>query len=401
MATLDVDLARRLTPGCEHVLHLNHAGASLLPQPVLDAVVGHLELEARIGGYEAADAVRDRLEGIYSSIARLLGARPDDIALVDSSTTAWNALARSVPVAAGARVLCTRAEYGSNALILLQLAERTGCQIVLVDDDGDGQVDLEAFERALQDGPVAFASLVHVPTGSGLINPAEEVGRLCRAAGVPLLLDACQSVGQLPIDVGSIGCSALTASSRKFLRGPRGTGFLWVDPELLPRLRPATADLRGADWVAPDRYELRAGVRRFEQFEADYAARLGMGAAVDHALGWGVDAIAERVQALAAGLRGRLAEIPGVAVHDKGARRCAITTCSVAGVPLSEVVDRLRAQAINVGVVLPGFAQHDLPHRGLGELVRPSVHYTTTDAELDRAVAAIAQLAAEGASRNR
>ncbi len=153
--------------------------------------------------------------------------------------------------------------------------------------------------------------------------------------------------------------------------------------------------------MAPDRYELRAGVRRFEQFEADYAARLGMGAAVDHALGWGIDVIAERVQALAADLRARLAEIPGVAVHDKGARRCAITTCSVAGVPLAEVVDRLRAQAINVGIVLPGFAQHDLPHRGLGELVRPSVHYTTTDAELDRAVAAIAQLAAEGASRNR
>jgi selenocysteine lyase/cysteine desulfurase len=368
---------------------------------VLDVVVDHLRLEAQIGGYEAADATHDRLEAVYGSIARLLGARPDDVALVDSSTSAWNAVALAFPLARGQRVLCTRAEYGGNALALLHLAERTGCQIEVVDDDADGQVDLQAFEEALGSGPVAFASLVHVPTGSGLVNPAQEVGRLCRAAGVPLVLDACQSVGQLPIDVGTIGCSVLTASSRKFLRGPRGTGFLWVDPELLPRLRPATADLRGADWVAPDRYELRAGVRRFEQFEADHAARLGMGAAVDHALGWGIEAIAARVQALAEDLRERLRSVPGVAVHDKGTRRSAITTCSVEGLPLDEIVARLRAQHINVGVVLPGFARHDLPHRGLGDLVRPSVHYTTTEDELEHAVAAIAELAAEGLRRNR
>lgn len=390
---IDVDRARSLTPGCQHVLHLNHAGASLLPQPVLDAVVGHLELEARIGGYEAAEAAQPALEGVYASLGRLLGSGADEIALVDSATTAWNAAVGALPVATGDRVLCTRAEYGANAISLLLLQERTGCELVVVEDDADGQVDLDAFAAALKAGPVAFASLVHVPTGSGLVNPAAEVGRLCQDAGVPLVLDACQSVGQLPIDVEAIGCSILTASARKFLRGPRGVGFLYVHRDLLPRLHPRTLDLRSAEWVAPDRYEARSDMRQLEQFEADIAARVGLGAAVDHALEWGIDAIAERVGRLAEDLRGRLAAIPGVTVHDKGSHRCAITTSAVDGVAATEVAARLREQAINVSVVLPGFAQHDLPHRGLGELVRASVHYVTTEAELDQAADAVAALA--------
>jgi selenocysteine lyase/cysteine desulfurase len=391
--SLDVDRARALTPGCQHVVHLNHAGASLLPQPVLDAVVGHLELEAQIGGYEAAEAAADRLEGVYASLGRLLGARPEDVALVGSATQAWSAAVLALPVAAGDRVLCTRTEYGSSAIALLQLAERTGCEIVVVDDGPDGEVDLAAFERALGDGPVAFASLVHVPTGEGLVQPAEEVGRLCRAAGVPLVLDACQSVGQLELDVRALGCSVLVASGRKFLRAPRGTGFLWVDPELLPRLRPVHLDLRSAEWVAPDRYRMRDDVRRFEQFEADHAGRLGLGAAVDHALGWGLGAIEARVGALAAALRERLADIPGVEVHDRGRRRCGITTSTVAGVPAQEVADRLRAQGINTSVSLAGYARHDLRHERAGDLLRASVHYTTTEDELDRAAGAIRRIA--------
>ncbi|HJR24429.1 MAG TPA: aminotransferase class V-fold PLP-dependent enzyme [Acidimicrobiales bacterium] len=394
MPELDVTRARALTPGCDRVLHLNHAGASLLPQPVLDAVVGHLRLEAEIGGYEAGAAAADRLEHTYDALAQLLGADPSELALVDSHTTAWNAAVHAFPVGERDRILVTRAEYGANAITLLRLRERTGCELVLVDDDADGQVDLAAFERALAEGPVAFASLVHAPTGSGLVNPAEEVGRLCRAAGVPLVLDACQSVGQLPVDVDAIGCDVLAASGRKFLRGPRGTGFLYVRAGLLPRLRPMSLDLQGAEWVAPDRYEVREGTRRFEQFEADVAARIGLGVAVDHALGWGIEAIAARVGPLAEGLRARLAAIDGVTVRDKGARRSAITTCTVDGVPAADVAAALRAQGINVSVTVPSYARFDLPHRGLDALVRASVHYVTTDDELDRAAAAIAALSA-------
>ncbi len=384
MPSLDVDLARSLTPGCETVLHLNHAGASLLPQPVLDAVITHLQLEAQTGGYEAAEHAAALVERTYAALGELIGADPSEIALMDSSTRAWDMAVYSLPIAPQDRVLISRAEYGANAIALLQLQRRTGCQLVLVEDDQHGQIDLEALERALGADDTAMVALVHVPTQGGLVNPAVEVGRLCREAGVLFVLDACQSVGQLPLDVRELGCGVLAGNGRKFLRGPRGTGFLYMHPELIRRVEPVMLDLHAATWTAPDRYEVRDDARRFEMWESDVAARIGLGVAVDHALGWGIDAIAERNATLAAGLRARLAEVPGVEVHDRGEQLCAITTFTVAGVEAEVVRARLRAVGVNVSVSVATSAQLDLPHRGLDALVRASLHYITTDDELDR-----------------
>jgi cysteine desulfurase/selenocysteine lyase len=392
VTALDVDRARALTPGCESVLHLNHAGASLLPQPVVDAVVGHLQLEATTGGYEAAEAAAPQVERTYAALAELIGAQPSQIALMDSSTRAWDMAVYSLPIAPQDRVLISRAEYGANAIALLQLQRRTGCQLVLVEDDEQGQIDLAALESALADDDTALVSLVHVPTQGGLVNPAVEVGRLCREAGVLFVLDACQSVGQLPIDVGELGCGVLAGNGRKFLRGPRGTGFLYVHPELSKRIEPVMLDLRAATWSAPDRYEVRDDARRFEMWEADVAGRIGLGVAVDHALGWGIDAIAARNAHLAEGLRRRLDDIPGVTVRDQGAQRCAITTFTVSGVESDAVRARLRADGVNVSVSVATSAQLDLPHRGLDDVVRASVHYVNTDEELDRFAALVHQI---------
>src|SRR5688572_30234267 len=305
---IDVERARALTPGCDEVLHLNHAGASLLPRPVLDAMVGHLELEARTGGYEAAADAADALARPYRALAELLNGEPDQIALLDSASRAWDMAVYSLPLQPEDRVLIGRAEYGANAISLLQLQRRTGCQLVLVEDDAHGQMDLDSLQQALREGEAAMVSMVHVPTQSGLVNPAVEAGRLCRDAGVLFVLDACQSAGQLPLDVHELGCGILTGNGRKFLRGPRGTGFLWMHPELLSRIEPVMLDLHAARWVAPDRYEIRGDAGRFEMWERDAAAQIGLGVAVEHALGWGIDDIAERNAGLAAGLRARLAE---------------------------------------------------------------------------------------------
>jgi cysteine desulfurase / selenocysteine lyase len=391
--SIDVDRARALTPGCERVLHLNHAGASLLPQPVLDAMVEHLDLEATTGGYEAAELAAPALARTYAALAELLGADPSHIALMDSSTRAWDMAVYSLPIEPQDRVLIGRAEYGSNAIALLQLQRRTGCQLVLVDDDEHGQIDLEALERALAEDDTAMVSLVHVPTQGGLVNPAVEVGRLCREAGVLFVLDACQSIGQLPVDVEELGCAVLAGNGRKFLRGPRGTGFLYMRPELIPLIEPVMLDLHAATWTAPDRYEIREDARRFEMWEADVAARIALGVAVDHALGWGIDAIADRNALLADGLRRRLDDIPGVTVHDRGRQLCAITTFTVDGVDAEQVRARLRAEQVNVSVSTPVSAQLDLPHRGLDAVVRASVHYITTDAELDRFAALVRAIA--------
>lgn len=392
--TIDVARARALTPGCEHVLHLNHAGASLLPQPVLDAVIGHLQLEGEVGGYEAAARAELALERTYDAVATLLGCDRDEVALTDSATRGWTSVVYSLPLTAGDRLITTRAEYGSNAIALLQLQRRTGCEIVLVEDDAHGQLDLDALAAALDHGKVGLVSLTHVPTQSGLVNPAAAVGRLCRDAGVLFVLDACQSAGQLPLDVAELGCHVLTATGRKFLRGPRGTGFVYIERELALQLEPVVLDLFAAEWVAPERYEIRPDARRFEMWESDIAGRVGLGVAIDHALGWGLDAIAERNTALAAGLRARLADIPGVTVRDRGEHLCAITTFTVDGIDPQEVADRLRAEHANVTISTATSAQLDLPHRGLDAVVRASVHYITTEDELDRFSGLVAGISA-------
>ena len=388
MSAIDVGKARRDTPGCETVTHLNNAGASLMPNVVLRTVIEHLELEARIGGYEAAARENSRVEGVYDSIARLLGCARDEVAVVENATRAWDMAFYSVDFQPGDRILTCGAEYASNYIALLQVARRTGAAVVVVADDESGQISLPALEAELARG-ARLVSLVHVPSQGGLVQPAAAVGALCRAAGVPLLLDACQSVGQLPTDVAELQCDMLSATGRKFLRGPRGTGFLYVRKGLIEQLEPPFLDLHAAEWTGRETFAIRADARRFENWETSYATKLGLGAAVDYALGWGLGVIAERVQELAASLRVQLAELPGVEVRDRGVEKCAIVTFTVEGTTAEDVVARLAAEAINVSLTPASYSRLDLGGRGIEAVVRASVHYYNTEEELQRLVAVV------------
>jgi cysteine desulfurase/selenocysteine lyase len=379
---LDVERARAETPGCRNVTHLNNAGASLPPQPVLDAVIDHLRLEASIGGYEAAAARLDRVEHAYDAVAELLGARREEIALVENATRAWDMAFYALPLGPGDRILTATSEYASNVIAFLQLARRRGVRVEVVPDDPSGQLDVEAL-RGMLDERVKLIAVNHVPTHNGLVNPAAEIGKVALQAGVPYLLDACQSVGQMPVDVAEIGCDLLSATGRKFLRGPRGTGFLFVSERLLERLDPPFLDLRAATWTAPGEFQMRPDARRFESWESSQACELGLGMAVDYALGLGLEAIQERVTGLAADLRRRLRAIPGVSVHDRGERQCGIVTFSVAGHDAAEVAATLARHRINVSRSEPAAARYDFEARGLPELVRASVHYYNTQDELD------------------
>lgn len=395
--SIDLDRARRDTPGVANVVHLNNAGASLPPVQVTEAVVEHLRLEAAIGGYEAAALAADRVEATYDAVARLLGCHRDEVALVENATRAWDQAFYALDFAPGDRILVGRAEYTSNAIALLQVARRTGALVEVVEDDAHGQISVEDLRRRLADtsaGRVGLVALTHVPTHGGLVNPAEAVGAAAREAGVPFLLDACQSAGQLPLDVDALGCDFLSATGRKFLRAPRGTGFLYVRRSMLEQVEPPMLDMAAAAWTAPDTYEVRADARRFETWESSIASRIGLGVAVEHALGHGLDAIEERVVALAERLREGLGGVPGVAVHDRGERRCGIVTFTVAGHGSADVKAALAAQGINTSVVAAGQSWLDLRPRGLPDLVRASVHYYNSEAEVDRCLDAVAALAA-------
>lgn len=391
---IDIERARRETPGCEHVLHFNNAGAALMPLPVLDAAVGHLELEARIGGYEAAAARADAIELVYDSTAQLVGCRREEIALVEHATRAWDLAFYSIPLGAGDRILTSVAEYAANYVAFLHASRRTGATVDVVPNDETGQISVDALRETI-DERVKLVALNHVPTNGGLVNPAAAVGRVTREAGVLYLLDACQSVGQMPIDVEEIGCDMLSATGRKFLRAPRGTGFLYVRESALDRLEPVMLDHHAAEWVSRDEYRMRPDARRFENWEASYASRLGMGAAVDYALEWGMEAIRDRAYALASALRERLSAIGGIAIRDVGAERCAIVTFTMEGRPPAAIKRALAERRINVTVADVFSARIDMESRDLDAVVRASVHYYNTEAEVDRFCEEIERLARE------
>lgn len=382
--TIDLDRVRRDTPGVEHVAHLNNAGGALRPSVVTETVVDHLRREAEIGPYEAEAEAAERLRGVYGSVAALVGAQADEIALVQSATVAWDVAFASIPLEAGQRIVTARTEYISNAIALLQACERTGATLEVVEDDEHGQVDLEALEKTLRTGDVALVALTHVPTGGGVVNPAAEVGALTRDAGAIYLLDACQSVGQLDLDVTALGCDLLAGTGRKFVRGPRGTGFLYASRAITERLVPPVLGLGAALWTSATTYEPVPTALRFETWERSVADLLGLGAAADYALGVGLPAIEQRVTALGETLRAELALVPGVTVRDKGLRRSGIVTFTVDGERADDVRAAAAADGVNVSVTRVSSAQLDFGARGLTEVVRASPHYYTSEAELER-----------------
>ena len=385
---IDLTRVRADTPGVEHVTHLNNAGSALPPRRVSDAVIDYLRRESEIGGYETADERRDDVEHTYDAIARLLNVHRDEIAVVENATRAWDMAFYSFAFEPGDRILTGRAEYTSNWIALRQVAQKTGAVIEMVDDDEQGQLDVADLERRL-DGSVKLISLVHVPTDVGLVNPAREVGALARAAGVPLLLDACQSAGQLPLDVEELGCDILSGTGRKFLRGPRGTGFLYVRRGLLEQLEPPLLDLHAAELQTDGSYTIRPDARRFENWETYYAGKVGLGVAVDYALEIGIDAGWERIQALSARLREGLGELEPVTLVDRGRVLGAIVTFDVAGLAAGDVQRLLAAERINVSVTAE--TPSEIGAGSFTSHVRSSVHYYNSEEEIDRLVDVVAR----------
>lgn len=389
--SLDIARLRAETPGCAHVLHLNAAGSALPSQRTLNATLGHLRLEAEIGGYEAADRARETLDGFYPSVARLIGAEAGEIAFIENATRAWDMAFYSLDFKPGDRILTCVSEYSSNYISYLQVARKTGAEIVVVPDDKHGQIDLGALERAI-DKRTKLVSISHVPTQGGLVQPAEAVGKITNDAGVLYLLDACQSVGQLPVDVKKIGCDFLSMTGRKYLRGPRGTGFLYAKARTTSHIEPVFLDNHAARWTDDNAYTVVGDAKRFENWERYFAGVIGMKAAADQANELGIDAIWTRLRELADGLRDRLSTLKGVTLTDLGRVRGAIVTFAVTGADHNAIKMALRQKAINVSVSTQFSSRLDLKGRGLRDVLRASVHVYNTEAELDRFVEALAAL---------
>ncbi len=387
----DLQRARQETPGCERVLHFNNAGSSLMPKAVLEAAIGHLQLEAQMGGYEAAEQADEAIEHVYDAAARLINCSRDEIAVIENATRAWDMAFYSIPFQPGDRILTAIAEYASNYIAFLQVTRKTGAVVEVIPNDAHGQISLEALRKAI-DERVKLIAITHVPTNGGLVNPVAEVGKIARENGILYLVDACQSVGQMPIDVEQIGCDLLSATGRKYLRGPRGTGFLYVRNSVLERLEPPLLDLHAAEWVSKDEYVMSPGARRFETWESNFAGKIGLGVAIDYALAWGMDVVWKRIKNLAYMLRTQLSPLPGVVVRDRGVTQCGIVTFSVEDKNPDEIKLALSKQHINVSVTRRSSTLLDMDARGLESMVRASVHYYNSEEEVERFCRAVEAL---------
>lgn len=385
MSGIDIDKVRGETPGIDFSTHLLASGSALMPQCVVDAVIGHTQLEAQIGGYEAQAQKAEQLSSVYASVARHIGASPSEIALMENATVAWCHAFYALPIKPGRRILTCEAEYAANYVAFLQRAKRDDLVIEVIPSDETGALDLEALKNTI-DEDVGLIAITWVPTNGGLVNPAAEVGKIAQEYGVPYLLDACQAAGQMRISVSELNCDFLSATGRKFLRGPRGTGFLYVKEKWLASLEPAMIDHFGAPWVARGRYELRDDARRFETWENSYALRAGLGAAIDYADKIGIDLIQDRVSMLADKTRSFLSEDPRITLRDIGQTQCGIASFSIDGRDPRQIVRQMAEVGFVIGASPPSSTRIDAERRGLSTLLRIAPHYYNTEDEVIRAV---------------
>lgn len=379
-------------------IHLNNAGASLMPRSVYDAVCTQLRREVMLGGYEAADAAAEDITQAHADVGALIGAAGRNVAVVENATVAFAQALSAFDFGAGDSILTSRNDYVSNQLMYLSLARRLGVRIVRAEDLPEGGVDPASVDELIARERPKLVALTHVPTNSGLVQRVEEVGAICREHEVPYLVDACQAVGQIPLDVERIGCTFLSATARKFLRGPRGVGFLYVsDAALQAGWHPLYLDLQGAHWIEAERFELVDDATRFENWEFAHALMLGLGAAARYARRVGVADAGSYAADLAAYARSHLAEIPGVRVLDRGERLCAIVTVEIAGHDAAEVVRTLREEAINTSASPREYAVIDMDAKHARSAVRISPHYYNIRREIDILVGALEGIVGEPA----
>lgn len=380
----DFDLvkARKDTPGCQDLIHFNNAGSSLSPNPVLEGTIDYLKSEALMGGYETAELYKTQHEQLYQSIATLINAHYLEIAIVESATRAWDLAISSIDFKKGDRVLITQTEYISNYLALLQIQKKTAIKIEFIPLDLKGQVSLEALAE-MADEKVKLIAITHVPSTNGMVNPLTGISAIAKSVEAFFLLDACQSIGQMPIDVEKIGCDFLAATGRKFLRAPRGSGFLYVRSGTLKKynLEPLFIDSDSAVLNFKGSYDLVHSAKRFQNFEMSYASRIGLGIAVDYALAIGLDKIESRIHYLASHLRLKLAEFKNITLLDTGLVQSGIVTFSMKNGDSKQFATLMKAKRINLSTTDKEFAI-DLRERNIDSIIRASLHYYNSIEEI-------------------
>lgn len=375
---------RKDTPGTSSLIHLNNAGAAFMPLGVKKNIDHYLQMEMDYGGYETAALQKEGLDAFYTNFAKLINAKASQIAFATNATDAYNKALSAIPFRQGDVILTTLNDYVSNQIAFLQIKQLWGVQIVHARDVPEGGVDPQDMVQKMDQYHPKLVAVTHVPTNSGLIQPIEAIGKACRERNILYLVDACQSIGQLVLDVEKIGCDFLSGTGRKFLRGPRGTGFLFVSDRVLEQhLAPLFLDLHSAAWSAEDEFEALGNAKRFELWEKPYAFMLGAAVAAAYTNEIGMDRIEKRVKWLAQYLRDGLQAIPPIRVLDLGVEKAGIVTLHLPDWQAPHLHQHLLQQGINSAYTSQAYNRFDMGKKKVDWLLRLSPHYYNTVEELD------------------
>ena len=356
-------------------IHLDSASCSRQSTAVLDAVAQHARHEAEIGAYVAEAAAERLLQQGRSVLAGLVGMAAADVAFTESASASVRTLFSRWRLAPGTRVGVLPGEYWHNAAVLADV----GLDPVVLPADGVGRADLDGLARVLRDDPPALVHVTLVASHRGVVQPGREIAALCRAAGVPLVLDVAQALGHVDCDLGA---DVAYGTSRKWLAGPRGVGFLVMRPAVSAQLTPVV----GREWYDADRDE-PDHARWYESHDAHVAGRVGLTLAVGEHLAAGPDRVRSRLASLGRATRERLDGRGGWQIAEPLDEPTAITTLRAPeGVDVREVTTRLRTEH-GVLTVAAG------PERARAELTAPvlrvSPHVDATLEELDALAAAL------------
>ena len=379
----NLDAVRNATPGTRECIHFNNAGSSLPPLPVIDAVNNYNKEEFLKGGYETFEAHKEEFLQTYQSIAGMINCSHSEVALMENATAAWNAAFLSIHFDPGDVILATETDYASNYLAYLRLGEKIPIEIKIIPVEKTGEVSVTKLKDMLTE-KVKLVSVTHMPTNGGLVNPVEEIGDVVKGSSAFYLVDACQSMGQLPIDVKKIGCHFLSTTGRKYMRAPRGTGFLYASKKALDATKPVTIDLHSATWTSLDSYVMESSARRYENWEFNYANVFGLKAAVDYAQQVGLDKIWTRIQKISQLLRNELSKVDGITVQDRGSVQSGIVTFTSDKVEYQKLKKKLAKESIHIAVAPKAAAFLDMQNRGLESMIRSSVHYYNSETEVEK-----------------
>jgi len=393
MKQINIGKVRKETKACLNVVHFNNAGASLMPDVVLQKITDLLQEEGRIGGYELMAKRWEAFQRFYEVGAQYFIGQPKNIAFATNATVAFNIALSSIPFEKDDVILTTQDDYVSNQIAFMQLAKRFGVRTIMGESAPTGGVDVQSMKELIAQHQPKVVAVTHVPTNSGLVQPVEAIGALCRANDIWYFVDVCQSFGQMPLDAEAIGADFMSATFRKFMRGPRGTGILYASDRVLEsNLEPLFMDLQGADWLERNEYKAKPNAKRFETWERNYALFGGATAALEYAQSIGFEAIQSRSWALADYTRAQLAQLPTAQILDKGSTTCAITTSYFPTLTPPLIQSKMSEANINVACAQRMNALIDMDEKGVSWALRIAPHYYNTKEEIDKTISVLGEM---------